>query len=728
MSSELIRRELPPTDAIGTSAPSTRSPLARFALVCLLISWVPFAVLGFSDADVNRGVAAIVFALAASGPSLSAFVMWRINRRDRIRSRASASAVWPIAAVALGAAPSVLTALASHAADPTSISAHAASVVAGVGGPLGAAAYTLISGPLSEEFGWRGYLQPRLRLRLGHMATVLIIGAGWGLWHLPLFFLNGTGQQTMGLVSVQGLLFFVSLFPLSYTFLFVSESLRGGVWAAILLHASWNLADALMPPSGNLGALLQTTLMFVAAAGVAWRWRQQSTSPTRGGKMPTADSSVPLKAQRYRLVAIATKHHWRGFGYQWMVLLLAPFGFVYAVVSFAIGSALALVGGGLFVLATTVPAARAWGAVHRSLQRLMLIESIPAPPPRKPRRVHRGYLRRGLGDAPGWRVYGYLVVSFFLSVVGGAISIALFVVGLGLFTHWYWSRFLPAQQAHDGSWHVGVQYAPGRFIDTPPLQLAAAAAGLLVLVVIWPAIVHATCRMHASLGRTCLGPSGSEQRVLAVEASRWATVENSDRRLRRLERDLHDGPQAQLVTVALKLGDAVDRLERGDDPATVAGLLKSTRTVAQDTLVGVRGLARGIHPPALDFGLDAAVCSLAAGLQLHSEVRIDLPDRPGPAIESIAYYSIAELAANAVKHAKATRLSIVVGQDTDGLSIRVEDDGRGGAAFDDSTSTGSGGLRGLAGRLAGVDGTISVMSPAGGPTRVQIYIPNGGRA
>jgi len=128
--------------------------------------------------------------------------------------------------------------------------------------------------PLGEEFGWRGYVQPRLRTRFGRLGTVLILGAAWGLWHVPLFLVPGTGQHAIGLWTVRGALFFVSLFPLSCTALFVSEHLRGGVIAAILLHAAWNFTDAVVPPYGAAGAWLQTAGMFAVAGGVALLWRR----------------------------------------------------------------------------------------------------------------------------------------------------------------------------------------------------------------------------------------------------------------------------------------------------------------------------------------------------------------------------------------------------------------------------------------------------------------------
>jgi len=247
--------------------------LAPFAGVCLALSWVPWLVLAVLRVDVNHGAAQLVFAVAASGPSLAALVMWLAGGRRRRPSGVRPGA-WPVVAVLLGAAPPALTAVILGGGDLPLLGHHAATVVAGVGGPLGALAYTLVSGPLSEEFGWRGYVQPRLRDRLGRAATVAVLGTAWGLWHVPLFFVVGTGQHTKGLLSWQGALFFAMIYPITYLALYVSERLRGGVWAAILLHAAWNFTDAVMPASDAIGAAVQTTLFTAVAVAAALTWRR----------------------------------------------------------------------------------------------------------------------------------------------------------------------------------------------------------------------------------------------------------------------------------------------------------------------------------------------------------------------------------------------------------------------------------------------------------------------
>jgi uncharacterized protein len=240
--------------------------------VCLLLTWVPWVVLGLVGANVDEGAGALVFGLAASGPSLAALVMWlRYRGSDRMPRVVVWSWRWPVAAVVLGAAPPIVAAL---LLGVDGIPQHASSVIAGAGGPLGALAYTLLAGPVAEEFGWRGYLQPRLRRFFGRIAVTGIIGVAWGLWHVPLFFLDGTGQHDKGLVSLEGLLFFLGLFPLTFTILFVSERLRGGVWAAILLHAAWNLTEELVPALSSTGLWVEFFLTTLIAVSVGLYWRR----------------------------------------------------------------------------------------------------------------------------------------------------------------------------------------------------------------------------------------------------------------------------------------------------------------------------------------------------------------------------------------------------------------------------------------------------------------------
>jgi signal transduction histidine kinase len=190
--------------------------------------------------------------------------------------------------------------------------------------------------------------------------------------------------------------------------------------------------------------------------------------------------------------------------------------------------------------------------------------------------------------------------------------------------------------------------------------------------------------------------------------------------LRRLERDLHDGTQIRLATLAMNLGMAMDRLAATDDQpglAAVRDLVGTAHQSAKDAMAELRDLARGIHPAALDGGLPDALATLAAGSPVPVHLTTSIPRRPSQAIETIAYFCAAELLANAVKHSGASTISLTVTGQAE-LVLRVADDGRGGA----DPSTGSG-LAGLAQRARTVDGRLEITSPPGGPTQVTVELP-----
>ena len=215
------------------------------------------------------------------------------------------------------------------------------------------------------------------------------------------------------------------------------------------------------------------------------------------------------------------------------------------------------------------------------------------------------------------------------------------------------------------------------------------------------------------------------RRVRELEQSRARVVDDSAARLRRIERDLHDGAQAQMLAVAMKLGLARDKLTRmagaagHPDVDRVLELVTAAHDGAKEAITDLRDLARGIHPPVLDQGLGRALTSLAARGDVPVELTVDLPERPSSAIETIAYFCAAELLANVVKHSGARRATLAAANANGALRLRVCDDGSGGARIEDR-----GGLAGLAERVATVDGTLRVSSPPGGPTVVAVELPS----
>jgi signal transduction histidine kinase len=215
------------------------------------------------------------------------------------------------------------------------------------------------------------------------------------------------------------------------------------------------------------------------------------------------------------------------------------------------------------------------------------------------------------------------------------------------------------------------------------------------------------------------------RRVRELEQSRARVVDDSAARLRRIERDLHDGAQAQMVAVAMKLGLATKKL-RGmtngagqTDVDRVLELVAAAHRGAKEAVAELRDLARGIHPPVLDQGLGIALTTLAARSDLPVELVIDLPERPSAAIETIAYFCAAELLTNVTKHSGATHATLEAVHMSGLLRMRVSDNGSGGARVD-----ASGGLAGLAERIKNVDGRLEVSSPPGGPTAVTVELPS----
>ena len=222
----------------------------------------------------------------------------------------------------------------------------------------------------------------------------------------------------------------------------------------------------------------------------------------------------------------------------------------------------------------------------------------------------------------------------------------------------------------------------------------------------------------------------SIRRVRELEQSRAHVVDDSAARLRRIERDLHDGAQAQMVAVAMKLGLAKEKLGGTIAGTTVAGtaqadlervleLVDAAHRGAKEAITELRDLARGIHPPVLDRGLGAALATLAARSDPPVELVVDLPERPSAAIETIAYFCAAELLTNVAKHSGARHATMEAVHVPGLLRIRVSDDGTGGARLE-----ARGGLAGLAGRVRTVDGRLQISSPPGGPTVIAVELPS----
>jgi signal transduction histidine kinase len=239
-----------------------------------------------------------------------------------------------------------------------------------------------------------------------------------------------------------------------------------------------------------------------------------------------------------------------------------------------------------------------------------------------------------------------------------------------------------------------------------------------------PAVVAAAWIVRGlSLGQALLAQAllrGDEQeRIAELQVSRAGAVDAAAVELRRIERDLHDGAQARLVALAMDLGMARERLDA--DPEGAAQLLAGAHEDAKTALTELRDLARGIHPAILtDRGLDAAISALAARCPVPCTVAVDLPERLPAAVESAAYFTVAEALTNVAKHSGARRCEIS-GAVRDGrLVVEVRDDGRGGA--DPARGTGIAGLRA---RIEALDGRLRIADggPEGSGTTLRAELP-----
>jgi signal transduction histidine kinase len=249
---------------------------------------------------------------------------------------------------------------------------------------------------------------------------------------------------------------------------------------------------------------------------------------------------------------------------------------------------------------------------------------------------------------------------------------------------------------------------------------ACVAAAALLLAAPW--VAGRVTGADEVLARVLLGPSRREELALRVESlarSRADLVAAADAERRRIERDLHDGAQQRLVSLAMNLGMTRERFTGAPEPVRQA--IAEAHDEALLALSELREFIRGLHPAVLsDRGLDAALSGLAAHAPLPVRLRVDVPRPAAPGIEAVAYFIVSEALTNVVKHAQATQAEVAVTRAGDVLRVAVTDDGRGGAepAAGDGT-----GLLGLAQRASAVDGTLSVDSPVGGPTVVTAELP-----
>ncbi|MFF6781865.1 sensor domain-containing protein [Streptomyces sp. NPDC012510] len=407
---------------------------------------------------------------------------------------------------------------------------------------------------------------------------------------------------------------------------------------------------------------------------------------------------------------------WREFGY---VVLGLPIGivlFTYAVTMLSLGVGLLVTFLGVPVLAAGLAGCRAFGAMERARARVLLGVEVAAPEPLRMRgRGAMAWMGAVLRSGASWRQLLYTVVLFPWSVFSFVVAVNFWAYGWALLTYPLWFWVFPVWAGQDGLQLYGDE-THSVYLDNPFEVTVTALVGLLFTMAT-PWILRGLTTVDRVLVGALLGPSRLGARVVELESDRGVVVDTAAADLRRIERDLHDGAQARLVALAMDLGLAKEKL--AEDPRAAAVMVDSAHGEVKTALRELRDLARGIHPAVLtDRGLDAALSAVASRCGVPVVVEVDLPTRPVPAIEGIAYFTVSELLQNVSKHARASRATVDVWKVEDRLMLQVIDDGLGGA----DTGRGSG-LAGLAERIGAVDGILVVDSPAGGPTRVTAELP-----
>jgi signal transduction histidine kinase len=378
---------------------------------------------------------------------------------------------------------------------------------------------------------------------------------------------------------------------------------------------------------------------------------------------------------------------------------------------------------GLLVLITLVSLVLAFLALplltrmHRSRLRTTAGVDIP-PHPITPDRLSLDGIIASARSRATWRQLGYhLVVGPMLAAA------ALAAFGMWLAGILYTFSLAYAWQLPHGSLLYRGTGSPSPASNVPRLfglQLDVyVTIGGAVLLFAAPWATAGVRALDASAARALLGPSRAEElehRVEQLAQTRAGAVDAADAERRRLERDLHDGTQQRLVSLAMNLGMARAQAANVEEARQA---IAEAHEEAKAAVVELRNLIRGLHPPVLeDRGLDAALSGVAARMLIPVRLTVDVPRRPPPTIEAVAYFVVSEGLTNITKHAQASQAEVFVQRSGNRLHIIVSDDGAGGA--DPARGTG---LAGLAKRASSVDGTFDIASPPGGPTLLTVDLP-----
>ncbi|WP_318211543.1 sensor histidine kinase [Streptomyces sp. SJL17-1] len=307
-----------------------------------------------------------------------------------------------------------------------------------------------------------------------------------------------------------------------------------------------------------------------------------------------------------------------------------------------------------------------------------------------------------------WRELGFTAVMTLWGLGAGGLVMMVLAAGLLLALLPFIGPFLP-----DGSSLLGLD------VGSMPGAVAGGVVGLALLSAgLW--LGGPLARTESAVVARMLGANRVDhlvRRMMDLEDSRSRMVDAAELERQRIERDLHDGAQQRLLSVAMSLGRAKSRFAR--DPDSAQALVIAAHEEAKAAMQELRDVTRGLHPAILtEQGIEPALITIAARCPIRVDLSVQLPQRPSPRAEAVAYYVVSELLTNIAKHAAADRAAVAVLRDENLLRLTVTDDGIGGA----DPARGSG-ISGLRDRVRAVDGHLTLSSPVGGPTVVDVTLP-----
>ena len=396
-------------------------------------------------------------------------------------------------------------------------------------------------------------------------------------------------------------------------------------------------------------------------------------------------------------------------------LPLAIVSFTLLVVGLALGLGLLITVVGVPVLVIALMCARKLAAIERWRVEQVSGVRLAAVYRSDVSTTHslRGWWER-LRDTQAWLDAAHGVLALPLAIVTWSIAVIWWSGALSGLTYWMWSRALP----QDGSSRSLSDVLDLPWADWMGMLLMGVFFALTLIPVLRFSAGAQTSFASVLLGNSRVGQL--QERIAVLTASRSAAAQAEVDSLRRLERDLHDGPQQRLVRLGMDLAAIKRRLARNDGVAA-AELVDGAGVQVTEALTELRALTRGIAPPILvDRGLAAALTALADRAGVSTTAQVSLPERYAAPVETAAYFVVSEALTNVAKHSGAKAVTIRAEVEDARMVVEVMDDGVGGASFDKGR-----GLAGLADRVAALDGQLSIHSPDGGPTAVRAVIPCG---